>query len=86
MNVWLDQTDLTEFSFPRISDPSDWHEAIGLVKKLQDGVDDLEDPAEIKQHELFDKKQGVQPALDSGTLGHGTGNSLARGSIREPRP
>ena len=49
MNVWLDLTDLTEFSFPRISDPrecgnlSDWHEAIVLVKRLQDGIDDLED-------------------------------------------
>ena len=29
-----------------------------MVRRLQDGVDDLEDPAKIKQHELFRKKQG----------------------------
>ena len=61
MNVWLNLTDLTEFSFYQISDPrepgnlSDWYEAIGLVTRLQDGLDDLKDPAEIKQHEPFDK-------------------------------
>ena len=56
LNVWMNLTDLTEFFFPRISDPresgnlSAWHEAIGLVTRLQDGLDDLKDPAEIKQH------------------------------------
>ena len=50
--------------FPNLSDPSEcrnlseWYKAIGLVRRLQDGVDDLEDPAEIKQHELFSEKQG----------------------------
>ena len=53
LNVWLNLTDMTEFSFPWISDPreygnlSDWHEAIGLVTRLQDGLDDLNDPAGV---------------------------------------
>ena len=51
LNVWLDLSDLTEFTIP-----NPWYEAFGLVRKLQDGVDDLEDSAEIKQHELFSKK------------------------------
>ena len=69
VNVWLNLTDLTQFSFPRIVDPresgnlSDWYEAIGLVTRLQDGIDDLKDPSEIKQHELFAKKKGFSLRL-----------------------
>ena len=66
MNVWLNLTDLTQFSFPRIVDPrdlSDWYETIGLVTRLQDGIDNLKDPADIKQHKLFDKKKGFSLRL-----------------------
>ena len=66
MNVWLNLTDLTQFSFPRIVDPrdlSDWYETIGLVTRLQDGIDNLKDPADIKQHKLFDKKKGFRLRL-----------------------
>ena len=69
VNVWLNLTDLTQFSFPRIVDPresgnlSDWYEAIGLVTRLQDGIADLRDPSDIKQHELFEKKKGFSLRL-----------------------
>ena len=58
LNVWLDLSDLTEFTIP-----NPCYEAFGLVRKLQDGVDDLEDSAEIKQHELFSRKQGFSLRL-----------------------
>jgi hypothetical protein len=53
LNVWLDLSDMTELTFPNLSEPrecgnlSEWYEAFRLVRRLQDGVDDL-----------FSKKQG----------------------------
>ena len=58
MNVEIDLSDLTKFSFPTQSDPRDysnlsnWTESLSLVTRLQDGTEDLKDPEAFKKHGL----------------------------------